>query len=120
MLVNNSESRAPIFTSVNDTCEALNRGRDEVYELIRAGEIESFLDGRRRIIVYASVVAYAQRAAKSKATKFERARHPARGPSGTIIQSGIGAKPAAAQGDVVQQKRRSGAAKNSIPAHEAS
>lgn len=117
MSVNSKEGRTRLVGSVDDVCFILDGGRDEVYELIRSGEIDSFLDGRRRKIVLASVEAYVARRLKaSKQKSFERARYPARRPDGEIVQVGIGAKPVTAHGDVVRRKRRSGA--NGVPANE--
>jgi hypothetical protein len=114
------EGRTRLVGSVEDVALALDGNRDEVYELIRENEIDSFLDGRRRKIVWASVDAYVARRLKaSKQKQFERLRYPARGPDGTTIQTGIGAKPAAAQSEAVPLRKRSGVTKNGIPAQGA-
>jgi hypothetical protein len=111
-----SEPR-PLVMSVNDCCRALDCGRDRLYALLREGSIESFLDRpRTRKIVVASVESYIARRVKESKKKLERSRYPVRNTDGEIVQTGIGAKPTAAQSEAAQQKR-SGAAKNDVPAH---
>jgi excisionase family DNA binding protein len=66
-----------LVTSVNGACYALNCSRDRLYKLLNSGQIESYLDGRSRKILVASIDAYvARRLDTSK--QFERARFPAR------------------------------------------
>lgn len=51
-----------------------NCSDDELYDLIRKGELESFLDGRRRLITVESIKAHIARGlAAAKARGFERA-----------------------------------------------
>lgn len=65
-----------LVTSVSGACYALDCGRDRLYELLNSGQIESYLDGRSRKVVVASLDAYvARRLDASK--EFERARYPA-------------------------------------------
>jgi len=53
---------------------------DELYDKIRAGEIESYLDGRRRLIVVASIERdIARKAAGAAASGFQRERFPQAG-----------------------------------------
>lgn len=82
---------AALVASPADTSLILNCSRDIVYELIRSGELDSYLDGRSRKIVVASIEAYVARRLKA-AKQFERARYPARRADGKIVQAGIGAK----------------------------
>ncbi len=50
---------------------------DVIYEKIRHGDLVSFLDGRRRLIVLASIEAdIARKAAAAAAHGFERERYP--------------------------------------------
>lgn len=49
---------------------------DKIYEKIRSGEIESYLDGRRRVIVVASIEADIKRKAAAAKAEFQRGRHP--------------------------------------------
>jgi hypothetical protein len=51
---------------------------DKIYEKIKSGEIESYLDGRRRVIVVASIEADIKRKAAAAKAGFERGRHPRR------------------------------------------
>jgi excisionase family DNA binding protein len=62
--------------SVNGARERLGgKSRDLIYELIRSGQLDSYLDGRRRLITTASIKAYVER--KLAASKeFTRARYP--------------------------------------------
>jgi excisionase family DNA binding protein len=63
-------------TTVNGAREKLGgKSRDLIYELIRTGELDSYLDGRRRLITTASIKAYVERKLAA-ATTFERARYP--------------------------------------------
>ena len=57
----------PLAVSVKRTCSLIGCGATRVYELIRSGELESFLNGRSRRIVFASILRYiARRVAESK------------------------------------------------------
>jgi excisionase family DNA binding protein len=51
----------PLALSVARTCDALACKNDKVYELIRAGEVDSFLIGRARRITFASIRRYVAR-----------------------------------------------------------
>jgi excisionase family DNA binding protein len=62
-------------TDVRGACQLLNCGHDQIYHLLRAGSIESYLDGRARRIVIASLDAYVRR---QSSTQFEHARYPVR------------------------------------------
>jgi excisionase family DNA binding protein len=73
--VNAPPNMKPLVTNVRGAQVALDCGHDQVYDLMHSGEIESYLDGRKRCIVVASIEAYvARRRAASK--EFERARYP--------------------------------------------
>ncbi len=63
-----------LVTGVAGAQLLLDEGKDGIYQKLASGELESFLDGRRRKITVASIkqcVARKLAAAKS----FERARH---------------------------------------------
>lgn len=67
----------PLVTDVPGACQSLGCGHDQIYDLMRAGEIDSYLDGRARRIIVASLEAYVAR--RRKASKqFEHARYPVR------------------------------------------
>ncbi len=54
-----------------------NCSLDVLYEKIQRGEVESYLDGRRRLIVVASIEAdIARKAAAAAARGFQRERYP--------------------------------------------
>jgi hypothetical protein len=69
------EHPAPRVTGIDGVCLMLDRGRDFVYGLVRAGEIESYLDGKARKFVIASVDAYIARQV-AKSSKLKRSPNP--------------------------------------------
>src|SRR5262245_61968911 len=64
-----------LVTNIPGARVLLGVGHDKVYDLIKAGEIESYLDGRARKITIESIKAYVTRKAAA-AKQFEPARHP--------------------------------------------
>jgi hypothetical protein len=54
---------------------------DDLYEKIRSGEVESYLDGRRRLITVASIEADIARNIAAAKAGFQRGRHPLRAQS---------------------------------------
>jgi excisionase family DNA binding protein len=65
-----------LVTDVNDASRLLDCSRDKVYELIKSGELQSYVDGHSRKIIVASIERYvAHKLAASK--KFTRS--PIRG-----------------------------------------
>jgi len=65
------------IVGVEAACYALGCGGDRLYELLNSGEIESYLDGKSRKIVVASIDRYiAHRLESSK--QFERYHRPVR------------------------------------------
>jgi excisionase family DNA binding protein len=69
---------APRITDVDGGCKRANICKDRFYELLHTGEIESYLDGRSRKVVLASVDAYIDRQIAQSRGSFERARYPKR------------------------------------------
>ena len=67
----------PLVTDVRGACQLLGCARDQIYDLLHAGEIASYLDGRARRIVIASLDDYVTRRRQSS-TQFEHARYPVR------------------------------------------
>ena len=67
----------PLVTDVPGACQSLGCGHDQIYDLMRAGEIDSYLDGRARRIIVASLEAYVARR-REASKQFERARYPER------------------------------------------
>jgi excisionase family DNA binding protein len=51
----------PIVASVNETMAALKIGREKIYQLLKAGELESYREGGSRKILCRSIEAYLQR-----------------------------------------------------------
>jgi hypothetical protein len=64
-----------LVVSVNGAGVLLNACRETVYDLIRGGQIDSFLDGRRRKVSVASIRSYIAHKL-ANADPSERARHP--------------------------------------------
>jgi excisionase family DNA binding protein len=80
------------ITNVSGACAALDCSRDHVYDLLNSGVIASYLDGRSRKIVVASIDAYVARRVEASNKRWERARfyfHPEQ------RQAGKEAEPAA-------------------------
>ena len=67
----------PLVTDVRGACQMLDCGHDQIYALLHAGEIASYLDGRARRIVIASLDDYVTRRRQSS-TQFQHARYPVR------------------------------------------
>ena len=68
----------PRITDVDGGCKRANICKDRFYELLHTGEIESYLDGRSRKVVLASVDAYIDRQISESKGSFQRARYPKR------------------------------------------
>jgi excisionase family DNA binding protein len=68
----------PRITDVDGGCKRANICKDKFYELLHTGEIESYLDGRSRKVVLASVDAYIDRQIAESRGSFQRARYPKR------------------------------------------
>lgn len=51
----------PVFTSVDEAARFLNLNPREVYRLLDQGQIQSVHHGRRRLIIVATLRAYAER-----------------------------------------------------------
>lgn len=66
----------PRITDVDGGCKRANVGKDRFYQLLNSGEIQSYLDGRSRKVVLASVDAYIDRQIAESRDSFQRARHP--------------------------------------------
>ena len=67
----------PLVTDVPGACQSLGCGHDQIYDLMRAGEIDSYLDGRARRIIVASLEAYVARR-REASKQFEPARYRVR------------------------------------------
>jgi hypothetical protein len=85
MVNNKPKNRAivegALLASVDRTGEMIDRCRDGVYQLIRSGELESFLIGRRRHVTVASIKRYVERQiAKNKTYTPHRQPNEGRAP----------------------------------------
>jgi hypothetical protein len=66
----------PRVTDINGGCQRAHCGKDRFYQLLHSGEIESYLDGRSRKVVIASIDAYIDRKIAQAKGSFERGRYP--------------------------------------------
>jgi hypothetical protein len=64
-----------LVTSVEGAGILLDEGKDGIYELIRSGELESYLDGKRRRITMASIRKRVEHKVAAGRV-FERYRYP--------------------------------------------
>jgi excisionase family DNA binding protein len=62
------------ITNANGAAAALDCSRDHVYGLLNSGAIASYLDGRSRKIVVASLDAYVARLLEASNKRWERSR----------------------------------------------
>jgi hypothetical protein len=62
-------SMIPPLVSINEACRLLGgRGRGRVYELLKAGEIDSVVDRKRRLILGDSLIRYIARLSERSKT----------------------------------------------------
>jgi len=69
----------PRITDVDGGCRRANMGKDRFYQLLHSGEIESYLDGRSRKVLIASIDDYIDRQIAESKGSFQRARYPKQG-----------------------------------------
>jgi hypothetical protein len=62
----------PLVVSVATTKYLLDTSTDEVYRLIREGELKSYLEGPRRKVVFASIEALIARRLADAGSEFQR------------------------------------------------
>jgi excisionase family DNA binding protein len=65
-----------LVTNVRAAAVMLDCGKDRVYALLQAKEIESYRDGEARRIIVASVKNYIARKLAESKSGFERSRYP--------------------------------------------
>jgi excisionase family DNA binding protein len=58
-----------IVASPNDTMTALGIGRAKLYEMINTGELESYVDGKSRKILWDSIHSYIKRRLVAEAAR---------------------------------------------------
>jgi hypothetical protein len=63
---------APLVASVNETMATLKNGRAKTYELINSGQLESYLDGGARKILWSSIHDYIRRRLADEAERRGR------------------------------------------------
>jgi hypothetical protein len=56
----------------------LDCGYDKIYELIKAGLLDSYLEGHRRMVTVASIERHIQKRLAAASGEFRRGRHPRR------------------------------------------
>ena len=62
----------PLVASPNQTMKAILVSRSTLYELIKAGELESYTEGRSRRITVESINAYVKRRLAAEAARRSR------------------------------------------------
>lgn len=67
-----------LVATVNETMAALKVGRAKLYELLAAGELESYLQGSSRRITWRSIASYLERRLKEEEARRQN-RTSARG-----------------------------------------
>jgi excisionase family DNA binding protein len=79
MSISTDPSNKPkqLVTSPTGACYMLNCEKDYLYGLLNSGEIESYMDGRSRKVVIASIERHIARRLKAS-KQFQRARYPVR------------------------------------------
>lgn len=50
-------SPPPLAISIQDSCRLTGLGRTTIYDLIRTGRLRSLTVGRRRLVLYESIIA---------------------------------------------------------------
>lgn len=68
-----ASERRPIVASVNETMAALKIGRAKTYELINSGQLQSYVEGVSRKILWSSIHDYIERRLAEEAKR--RAGH---------------------------------------------
>jgi excisionase family DNA binding protein len=71
------EERRRLVTNVDDAAEMLDCSKATLYDLLNSGAIESYLEGRSRKIIVASIEAHIERG-RAASKQFTRARYPTR------------------------------------------
>jgi excisionase family DNA binding protein len=64
---------APLVASPNQTMRAIQVSRKKLYELINAGELESYTEGKSRRITIKSINEYIERRLAAEAARRSRA-----------------------------------------------
>lgn len=64
---------APLVASPNQTMRAIQVSRKKLYELINAGELESYTEGKSRRITVRSINDYIERRLEAEAVRRGRA-----------------------------------------------
>lgn len=73
MSANSIALEAPLVASPNQAMRAIQVSRKKLYELINAGELESYTEGKSRRITVKSINEYIERRLATEATRRGRA-----------------------------------------------
>jgi excisionase family DNA binding protein len=74
-----STNERPLVAGMAKTKVLLDTGTDKIYDLIKAGELDSYMEGNRRKITMESIERLIQRRLETAArSDFQRGRHPFR------------------------------------------
>jgi excisionase family DNA binding protein len=74
MSANSIALEAPLVASPNQAMRAIQVSRKKLYELINAGELESYTEGKSRRITIKSINEYVDRRLAAEATRRRRAK----------------------------------------------
>jgi hypothetical protein len=68
----------PLVVGMTKAEHLLDAGTDKLYDLIKAGELDSYLDGNRRKVTIASIERYIQKQLAAASGGFQRGAYPLR------------------------------------------
>jgi len=75
-----SDSGKPLVVGMAKARELLDCGDDKLYHLIKTKQLDSFLDGNRRKITFASIERRVQQQLDAASGSLQRGRYPVRQP----------------------------------------
>ena len=68
----------PLVAGMTKTKTLLEAGTDQIYDLIKTGELDSYLEGNRRKITMESIERLIQKRLAAANGEFQRGKHPFR------------------------------------------
>ena len=83
MSATETNNNKPLVVGMSRAGEELDCGDDELYRLIKAGELELYLEGNRRKIVFASIERHIAKRLAAAGDEFQRGRYPRRPKKGS-------------------------------------
>jgi hypothetical protein len=73
-----SDTDKPLVVGMTKAEHLLDSGADKLYDLIKAGELDSYLDGNRRKVTIASIERYVRKQLAASSSGFQRGQYPLR------------------------------------------